>query len=332
MREKRFAGRVGLFVVMAVVVGTLLLFMFSKTGGPFNPTYELRLKAQTVGGLQRGAAVLLSGVVIGHVVDADVAPGGRGVHIRIRIKEKYQIHSDARFVIEQIGFLGDQYVAIYPQENQGEIFQPGAIVENVKEPFNFQEIGRSAADLIEQFGQTAKIFNESMERASKTVFSEQTLTNTSAGLANFRVISEKAIATIDSLNAIIHSNAAPVGVALTNLVQFSAEMDKLAISLQEIVATNRQELSSALKSLNTATAMFEGLARDIDAGKGLAGALVRDNGLQRNVTNLVLTLGSLSSNLNEYGLFYNTWLGRRARKPRPEEPRSLYPGRNPVTP
>ena len=103
MRQKRFAGRVGLFVVMAVVVGAVLLFMFSKTGGPFNPTYELRLKAETVGGLQRGAVVLLSGVVIGRVEDADVAPGGRGVHIRVRIKEKYRIHSDARFVVQTIG-------------------------------------------------------------------------------------------------------------------------------------------------------------------------------------------------------------------------------------
>jgi len=333
MRQKRFAGRVGLFVVMAVVVGAVLLFMFSKTGGPFNPTYELRLKAETVGGLQRGAVVLLSGVVIGRVEDADVAPGGRGVHIRVRIKEKYRIHSDARFVIEQIGFLGDQYVAIYPQENQGEILEPGAVVENVNEPFNFQEIGRSASDLMDQFSETAKILKESMERASKTVFSEQSLTNTSASLANFRVVSEKAIVAIDAINGIVQSNAAPVGVALTNLVKFSDEMDKLAMSLREMVATNRHELSLAVKNLHDASAVIEGLARDIEAGKGLAGTLVKDRPFQQNVTNLVATLSSLSSNLNEYGLFYNTWLGRKSRKPKPaEESPRVYPGRNPVTP
>ena len=172
-----------------------------------------------------------------------------------------------------------------------------------------------------------------MERASKTVFSEQSLTNTSTSLANFRVVSEKAIVAIDALNGIVQSNAAPVGVALTNLVKFSDEMDKLAVSLREMVATNRHELSSAVKSLHNASAVFEGLARDIEGGKGLAGTLVKDRPFQQNVTNLVATLSSLSSNLNENGLFYNTWLGRKSRKPKPAEqsPR-VYPGRNPVTP
>lgn len=333
MREKRFAGRVGLFVVVAVVVGAVLLFMFSKTGGPFSPTYELRLKAETVGGLQRGATVLLSGVVIGRVVDADVAPGGRGVHIRVRIKERYRIHSDAHFVIEQIGFLGDQYVAIYPQENQGEILEPGSVVENVNEPFNFQEIGRSASDLIDQFSKTATIFNEAIGRANTIVFSEETLTNASATLANFRAVSEKAIVAIDALNAIVQSNAAPVGLAITNFGLALTNFLQMSDELREMVATNRHELSLAVKNLHNASAAFERLALDIEAGKGLAGTLVKDGPFQQNVTNLAATLSSLSSNLNEYGLFYNTWLGRKPRKPKPaEEPPRLYPGRNPVTP
>jgi phospholipid/cholesterol/gamma-HCH transport system substrate-binding protein len=326
MSEKRLAWKVGLFAIMAVVVGTILLFIFSKSGGLFKPTYELRLKANTVGGLREGATVLLSGVVIGHVVDADVAPGGRGVHIRIRVSDKYTIHADARFVIEQIGFLGDQYVAIYPQENQGDILAPNAVVD-VEEPFNFQDIGRSARDLIDQFNQTAKILNESMGRASKTVFSEQSLTNASATLANFRVVSEKAIATIDSINSIVQSNAAPVGLAMTNLVQFSHELDELAVELRAILATNRQELASAMKNLNAASRVLDVVARDIEAGKGLAGTLLKDTGLQQNVTNLVATLGSLSSNLNKYGLLY------KPKKPRPtEEDSKVYPGRNPIIP
>src|SRR5688572_6515903 len=213
MREKRYAGRVGLFVALALAVGVGLLLMFSKGSSLFTPTYDLQLKAKTVAGLRSGAAVLLSGIVIGSVIDADVAPGGRGVHIRVRINDRYKIHSDAVFVIEQIGFLGDQYVAIYPQENKGEILAPGSIVP-LEEPLNFQEIGRGARDLIAQFNETAKILNESMERVSKTLLSEQTLTNASGALANFRIVSEKAIVTMDTINGIVLSNSAPIGVAV----------------------------------------------------------------------------------------------------------------------
>ena len=229
-------------------------------------------------------------------------------------------------MIEQIGFLGDQYVQIYPQENKGEILAPGSIVP-LEEPLNFQEIGRGARDLVAQFNETAKILNESMERVSRTVLSEQTLTNASATLANFRVVSEKAVVTMDSINGIVLSNSVPIGIAVSNLVQFSQDLDKLGGELGEMILTNRHELNLAVKSLQATSKVIEGVARDVEAGKGLAGTLVKDAGLQGNLTNMVANLATLSSNLNRYGLLY------KPKKPKPPEdaPR-VYPGRNPIAP
>jgi phospholipid/cholesterol/gamma-HCH transport system substrate-binding protein len=324
MSEKRYAGRVGLFVAAALIVGVVLLLMFSKGSGLFTPSYDIHLKARTVAGLRSGAAVLLSGIVIGSVVDADVAPEGRGVHIRIRIQDKYKIHSDAHFVIEQIGFLGDQYVAIYPQENKGDILAPGSVVP-VDEPFNFQEVGRSARDLIAQFTETAKILNQSMERVSRTVLSEHTLTNASATLANFRLASEKAILTVDSINAIVATNTSPIGLAVSNLVEFSRDLDKLAADMREMIATNKDELTLAVKSVRATTRVIEGVARDVESGKGFAGSLVKDAGLQANLTNMVANLATLSSNIANYGLLY------KPKRPKPPDERpKLYPGRNPI--
>src|SRR5678810_1410792 len=73
MSEKRVASKVGFFVVLTALASLTLVVIFLK-GYLFTPTYELRLKADSVGGLRKGAAVLLSGVVIGTVIDADVAP------------------------------------------------------------------------------------------------------------------------------------------------------------------------------------------------------------------------------------------------------------------
>lgn len=323
MSEKRYAGRVGLFVALALIVGVSLLLVFSKGSSLLTPTYDLHLKARTVAGLRKGATVLLSGIVIGRVVDAEVAPGGRGVHIRVRIDDKYKIHSDALFVIEQIGFLGDQYVAIYPQENKGEVLAPGAVVP-LEEPFNFQEVGRSARNLIDHFNETAKILNTSMDRVSRTLLSEQTLTNASATLANFRTVSERAIATMDTLNALVATNSAPVGIAMSNLVEFSQDLDKVSAELAEMIETNRHELTLAIKNLQATTRIVEGIAKDVEAGKGLAGTLVKDSGLQGNLTNMVANLATLSSNLNKYGLLY------KPRRPRPVPGDKVYSGRNPI--
>src|SRR5207253_4043082 len=121
MNETRFALRVGLFVALGLILAGGLLLVFSKGLNLFTPTYELRLRSGTVGGLKNRAAVLLNGVAVGNVVGTEVAPDGRGVIILGRINKKYDIHKDARFAIEQIGFLGDQYIAIYQQESKGPI-------------------------------------------------------------------------------------------------------------------------------------------------------------------------------------------------------------------
>ena len=44
-------------------------------------------------------------------------PGGTNVTVTLQIYKDYPIYHDARFVIEQSGFLGDQYVSVVPTAN-----------------------------------------------------------------------------------------------------------------------------------------------------------------------------------------------------------------------
>ena len=57
--------------------------------------------------------------------------------ILVRINKNYSIHFGARFAIEQIGFLGDQYITIYQQDAKGPILENGAEVL-VEEPLNIE--------------------------------------------------------------------------------------------------------------------------------------------------------------------------------------------------
>src|SRR6266480_8055069 len=73
MNESRFALKVGIFVALGIIVVAGLLLIFSKGLNLFTPTYELRLRAATVGGLKNRAGVLLNGVAIGNVIGTEVA-------------------------------------------------------------------------------------------------------------------------------------------------------------------------------------------------------------------------------------------------------------------
>jgi phospholipid/cholesterol/gamma-HCH transport system substrate-binding protein len=303
MNQTRFAGRVGLFVFFGLLVILALLLAFSKGLTFFKPTYEIRLKAKNVAGLRDGANVLLAGIAVGSVAGAQVAPDGRGVLIRLKIDSKHKIHGDARFVIEQVGFLGDQFIAIYPADNRAPVLQPGDVVE-VDVPVSIQEVARSASDLLQQASQTLKTFNTAVARIDKTVLSEEALTNITDAIANFRRASAKSVSVMDGLNNLVVTNATPISVSVSNLARFSEDMDRLALEMHATVATNRVEFTKAVQNLEKTTAVLERVANSVEQGRGLAGSLLAEGPLKENVASVVSNFVVLSSNMNRYGLLY----------------------------
>src|SRR5437867_483124 len=115
-----------------------------------SPAYTLLMRAPNVGGLKTRAQVLMAGVQVGTVSDIKLAPAGTNVTIYLSIYSQYVVHKDARFVIEQSGFLGDQYVAIMPTDNSGPIFQDNETNDTAiaEAPFDMQEVARSAGGFL----------------------------------------------------------------------------------------------------------------------------------------------------------------------------------------
>ena len=114
------------------------------------------LHAPNVGGLKPRAGVLMSGVQVGTVSDIKLAP-------RRQERDHYAQHrrsatrstATREFVIEQSGFLGDQYVAIMPRREQRRTVCRMAMTPTPDAPFDLQEVARSAAGFIERIDETA---------------------------------------------------------------------------------------------------------------------------------------------------------------------------------
>src|SRR5689334_22433588 len=112
MTQSRLEWKVGLFVFIGLALLAALLVEFSKGLTLFRPTYTLYLRADNVGGLKPRAGVMMSGVQVGTVSEIELAPDGKSVVITLRLYKQYAVHKDADFIIDQSGFLGDQFVAI----------------------------------------------------------------------------------------------------------------------------------------------------------------------------------------------------------------------------
>ncbi len=273
MSEKRLELKVGLFVVIGLAVLVGLLLLFSK-GLSLRPGYTLHLKAHSAGTLKNRVGVMMSGVPVGSITEIQLAPDGRDVTIFLRIERKYEIHRDARFVIEQSGFLGDQYVSVIPTTNAAPLLQDGDEV-SAESPFDLQEVARAAAGFIKRIDETAKRLNDTIADVRREALNENTLTNLAGAVTSLNKFSEEALRTVDSLKLLVITNSAPI--------------------------------NSAVSNLNAATITFNSLLTDVQAGKGLAGAVLTDQTLADNLRQTAGNLSATSSNLNSYGLWHLLW-------------------------
>jgi len=322
MSQKRLEWKVGLFVLVCLVLLGLLVLNFSK-GLPFlTPAYTLRLKTANVGGIKREAAVLMAGVPVGNVTGAELSPEGTNVTVFLKILKRYQIRGDAVFTIDSMGFLGDQYVAIVSGRNEAPVLNDGDTVV-CREPFNLQEVARSALGFIQRIDETAKKLDSALTRVEGHVLNDETLTNLAATIENFRLVSERALATVDNVDRVVRSNTAPVSVTASNLELFSHQINDLATNLQQVLTNNQAGLAAAVKNVESSSEMMKSLLSDLQAGKGLAGRLLKNEELSSGVSQLVSNLTVLSSNLNRHGLLW------RPKKTEPRPPSPLYPGRDP---
>lgn len=315
MSKSHLEWKVGLFVCIGLVLLAGLLIEFSK-GLTFSRTYDIQLRAANVGGLKTRAGALMSGVQVGTVSAFQLEPDGKHVTITLRIQSQYKIHNDAVFSIEQSGFLGDQYVAITPTANKGEVFTngEGAVAE---EPFNLQGAARTALVFINRLDETTKRLNDAIDEIRRLLLNEETLTNLSSSVVNLRAASQRAVATIDRINALVDADAPALARSSTNLEAASAQLTQFTSALGEVLATNRPGIQDTVKNIESSTEVLKNLLEDAQAGKGLAGTMFKDQQLGADLSKVVNNLSITTSNLNRNGLWGILW---HQKPPKTNEP------------
>jgi phospholipid/cholesterol/gamma-HCH transport system substrate-binding protein len=314
---------VGLFVLFALALAAGLLIRFSK-GTTFRSTYALILKTVNVGGLKTKASVLMSGVQVGSVAQIDLGTEGTNVTVTVRIYSQYNIRDDATFIIEQSGFLGDPFVAVYPGENKGKKLEPGAEAQ-VEAPFNLQQTARAAAGFITRIDVVASNINDAVNDLRQRVLNKETLSNMSVSIANLHKVSENALVAVDKINGLITSNTTPVGEGVSNLVAFTDQLKSLAQSARDILVTNQPQISTTVSNLELSSIMLTNFVADLRNQKGLVGTLIQDETLAKNVS-------GLASNLNEFTAFLKSHSFWHVMFNKPPPPETNAPASSPKYP
>ena len=297
------ARKVGLFVAFTLTVIAGMILNFSKGRGIFSPSYTVHVMSERVGGLKVGAPVALSGVPVGNVTAIDLTPDRRAVDISVRILRKYSIHGDARFGIEQSGFLGDEFVSIVAMSNAAPVLQDGGVVK-AETPFNLQDAAKSATSLLSKLDTAVERINGAVERVDKLLLSESTLTNLSASAANFREASAEATATLADVRRVVTNNAPTIAATFSNLNTLSLRLNTVATNVDQFIAEQKPALGQVLDNAGAATADLKAITSDIREGRGAVGALLADDALRLQLGNTLTNFAIVSSNLARFGILY----------------------------
>jgi phospholipid/cholesterol/gamma-HCH transport system substrate-binding protein len=229
------------------------------------------------------------------------------VTLLLKIKQEHRIRDTAVFVLEQSGFLGDQFVAVYPGTNlTADFLEPGAQV-TCPPPFNLQQTARDASGFIKRIDDTARTLNDTIADVRHHLLNQQTLTNLAVAARQMRDLSDRAVVTMNEVQSLVATNRPVVNNSVSNLSVFSEQLTHLARSFDQVVETNSTHISLAVKNVESASETLKVVMEDVRAGKGTVGRLVYDEQMAANVAEIASNLSITTSNLNRLGLWGILW-------------------------
>ena len=325
MAQKRSIEiRVGMFVAICLVLMGWLIWKFGKYEPLTHNTYEIKVVFSNVGGIVKDAGVLYGGIKVGSVRDITLDQTGvLKVNVRLAIFNGVKIRSDAKFVINQSGLLGDRYVDVIPQSGTAPFIKPGEVLQG-SPSVDLTEAIRGVVEVLHQAAGTIQRVDKAVQRIDETVLSRESLEHVEAALANIDTTSSNAVGLTLSLRTVVEESRGKVDNTLTkfsgaadNLNHASEDVRGLVSNANDIVVENREEIRTAVKNLAESAERVQDILARLERGEGTAGKLLVDPTLHDEIVHLV-------QNWRKYGLLYKEG-NRPASKTSEERRRGTVP-------
>ncbi len=309
--------KVGLFVLVCLAVGAVLIIKFGKFERLSAETYDIIVVFPNVGGIVRDANVMYAGIPVGKVRKIQLAEDGAlKVHVTLAIYKGYTIRRDAKFVINQSGLLGDRYVDVIPQSATAQPLRPGDVVEGTSS-VDLTEAIRSVVDVLHQAAGTIARIDEAVRRTDQAikrideiVLSTQNLTHVSATLAHIDQTASNAVTLTASLEAVVEDSRQGVSNTLSQFSFAANDVRDAAGRVRSLVQNNEDELSATASNLAASAERLNTILQNVENGQGTVGRLLTDPTLHDELVKLV-------QNWRRYGILYKD----KTARPAAEEPK-----------
>lgn len=281
MATRGLEWKVGLTVLVATVVligGVIYLgqMEIGRTGR------QVRVAFPDVGGLGVGDPVMVSGLRRGAVQTLEL--GSQEVVVTLKLRPDVILHPDARFSVENMGIMGEKFVAVDPglgtdTLDTSEIllggYSPGITEAMAQLGVVLEDVGTITArveNLLQEHGVTEPI--EEMIRLLRDVSADmqgmiqENRADLHASVVGFRSVTEE-------MNDMLRANRGKVDSTIA------------------FAAYSSERLTSTMDRLDRSIESLELVMKRLEDGQGTLGQLSRDDKLYREMLDATQNLNDL---------------------------------------
>jgi len=288
--------KIGLFFLISFLI---FAYFIVKTNAIANfilagKTYPLYAKFSTVSGLLNNAPVRLAGIKIGFV-EKIYLEGNKAV-VKMRIKNKYKLTSDARAKVSSVGIVGEKFLEIVYLDDYKSInpvlIEPNGELKTIL-PFDIDAI----SEKLNAITTKVSIFLDSVNKLFKD---DDLHTSIISSLKNIDDLTMN-IKNLTAENSNLYKT-------LENLNKMSVKLNKLSIRLnsmfesldKSLIKENDSvfnKLKTISKNVEKMSVDLKSLIDDINKGKGTAGKLLKEDSLYKDIDKTVKDVKSIVSDI-----------------------------------
>ena len=291
-------------MLFAAATLTVLVFLMSSLNGMFTPKIILKSYYDNAGGLRVGAPVRLEGVDIGNVEtirivkDKPLTP----VEVTMRVSSKfnYALRKDSLTMLDQVGFLGEEYIDIASAHAKGAAAESGDVLATNSRP-DMQDVVRSGQSTLQSMQGVLQRLDhvvsdiESGKGSIGKLINDPTLYNRlNATLGDMQGVMGKVSHGEGSLGKLFNDD--------TLYQKANATVDKLASIADELnqgkgTAGKFLKDPALYENANKTMAEARQLMEQVNAGKGALGKFARDEEFAKKLDDVVTKLAVISDRL-----------------------------------
>lgn len=262
-----------------------------------------------VQGLNAASAVTINGLQVGKVVDITFDPQKKGTLIvEFGVNNDFKFTKNSTAKIYSASLMGGKSLAVVPSY-EGENAVSGDYLKGEIESDIFSSVGEKLNPLQAKLENVIVSADSVLLGLNQTLDADarrnlrQTFSNLNTTVANFKKSSV-------SLDQLLAENKDKLGESLSNVEIATDNFAKLSDSL---VNAN---LGQTIKKLQSTIASFDNVIAGIDRGEGSIGKLMKDEGLYNNLENASKEMEELlrEMKLNPKRFVHFSLFGKKAKE------------------